>query len=147
MKGLRNEAGERRSDVRRACLVVVDASPTIREVVAFSLRDAGYEVLAFPDRSQTCHWLSHSNQPLPSLILLDINLPHLDGYELAALLKQQAAFATIPIVLLTNRDGLLDRLKGSVVKAEAYLTKPFLVQQLVATVQIVLQDAAQASHA
>jgi len=66
----------------------------------------------------------------PDLILLDIAMPRLDGYELCAMIRKSTAFGTTPIVMLTGKDGYIDRVRARIAGATEYLTKPFGEQEL-----------------
>jgi twitching motility two-component system response regulator PilG len=122
-------------------ILIIDDSPTVQAIVKTSLGRIGYEVIGFPDGVEALRWLQATQGPLPVVIVLDLTLPRLDGYSVARLCKQHAAWKSIPIVILTGRDGVLDRLKARLVGAEAYLTKPFQTQELQATVQSLLGPA------
>ena len=61
----------------------------------------------------------------PDLILLDVTMPNLDGYELCALLRRHPDFKNTPIVMVTGNTGLIDRARAKLVRASGYLTKPF----------------------
>jgi twitching motility two-component system response regulator PilG len=71
----------------------------------------------------------------PDLILCDIAMPELDGYELCAMLRQATAFRQIPIVMLTGKDGFIDRVKARMVGATDYMTKPFGEGELLTLVE------------
>jgi twitching motility two-component system response regulator PilG len=66
----------------------------------------------------------------PDLILLDVAMPNLDGYELCSLLRKHSMFKNIPIIMVTGNTGFLDRAKAKLVKASGYLTKPFNQSEL-----------------
>jgi DNA-binding response OmpR family regulator len=84
----------------------------------------------------------------PDLILLDLNLPFLDGIELFRILRNQPATAGIPVIMLTARTGEADRVTGLELGAEDYITKPFSLRELVARVRAALRRGrAQASSA
>jgi twitching motility two-component system response regulator PilG len=127
------------STSRQVC--IIDDSPTVRAIVRTSLGRIGYHVRECADGVEAFHWLRSTRDPLPVLFVLDLNLPHMDGYSVARFLKHHPSFAAIPILILTGRDGVLDRLKARLVGAEAYLTKPFQTQGLQATVQSLLGPA------
>jgi twitching motility two-component system response regulator PilG len=122
-------------------ILIIDDSPTVRKIVETSLGRVGYQVRGFSDGVLAIHWLREMREPLPALIVLDLTLPRLDGYSVARLLKQHPVWRAIPILILTGRDGVLDRLKGRLAGAEAYLTKPFRTQALEARVQAVLAES------
>jgi twitching motility two-component system response regulator PilG len=67
----------------------------------------------------------------PDLILMDINMPEIDGYQLCSLCNKSSALKGIPIIMLTGRSGILDRVKAKMVGSVGYICKPFLPQELV----------------
>jgi DNA-binding response OmpR family regulator len=93
----------------------------------------GY-VRTFPDGLAALQWLSEGNGPLPQLILLDIELPKMDGYIIARALKAKPALANTTIIMMSSHDGVVDRIKGQLVGAKEYLPKPFTVEALLGTV-------------
>jgi twitching motility two-component system response regulator PilG len=122
-------------------ICVIDDSPTVRAIVRTCLGRIGYEVIEYANGAEALRWLRTTRGPLPVLLILDLDLPGLDGYSIARLCKQHPVWRSIPILILTGRDGVLDRLKARLVGAEAYLTKPFQTQRLQATVQSLLGPA------
>lgn len=118
-----------------ALVMVIDDSPTICKILETCLHRAGYEVKSFPDGVEALCWLNTREACLPDLIFIDLGLPKLDGYEVIRLLKAKPALEHTMLVILSRRDGILDRLKGRLVGAHAYLTKPFKTQQILAVVQ------------
>ena len=79
--------------------------------------------------------LSRISEERPDLILLDVVLPKMDGYELLAILKKNKKFKEIPVVLLTSKDGFLNRVRGRLAGAAAYLTKPFDPDRMIAEIE------------
>ncbi|HLZ64232.1 MAG TPA: response regulator transcription factor [Ktedonosporobacter sp.] len=120
-----------------ARILLVDDSATVREIVTLTLREAGYEVHAFPDGIQAMHWLTASSSP-PDLLLVDLGLPKMDGYEVIRRIKAKAPFAHTPCLILSRRDGKIDHLKGRLAGATTSLGKPFTVQTLLTAVQTAL---------
>jgi DNA-binding response OmpR family regulator len=118
-----------------ALVMVIDDSPTICKILETCLHRAGYEVKSFPDGVEALCWLHTGEACLPDLIFIDLGLPKMGGYEVIRLLKAKPACAQTTLVILSCRDGILDRLKGRLVGAHAYLTKPFKTQQILAVVQ------------
>jgi twitching motility two-component system response regulator PilG len=112
-------------------ILVIDDSITVRKIVETTLRRAGFAVLSFPDGVVALRWLASPEAAIPALILLDIGLPKLDGYEVARVLRGRAELARTPIIMLSSRDGVLDRLKSRLAGAQTHLTKPFRTEQLI----------------
>ena len=103
-------------------VVCIDDGATIRKTVEYILNHHGYEVTAIDNPLKA---LSLVFQLKPDLILCDIAMPELDGYEICAMLRKSTAFRQTPIVMLTGKDGFIDRVKARMVGATDYLTKPF----------------------
>jgi twitching motility two-component system response regulator PilG len=117
-------------------VMVIDDSLVVRTILDTCLRRAGYEVKCFDDGLQVLGWLNTAEARIPDLILVDLVLPRLDGYEIIRLFKSRPALENTALVILSARDGILDRIKGRLVGAHAYLTKPFRTQTIVEVVQI-----------
>lgn len=103
-------------------IVCIDDDIVIRQTVESILNQHGYEATAI---SHPLKALSLVFQLKPDLILCDIAMPELNGYEICAMLRNSTAFRRIPIVMLTGIDGFIDRLRARMVRATDYLTKPF----------------------
>ena len=116
-------------------VMVIDDSPTIRKILEVCLHRAGYEAMSFEDGVQVLLWLNTPQARIPDLIFIDLGLPKMDGYEVIRLLKVRSALAQTMLVILSQRDGVLDRLKGWLAGAHAYVAKPFKTQQIMALVQ------------
>ncbi|QBD81142.1 response regulator [Ktedonosporobacter rubrisoli] len=110
-------------------ILVADDSPTVRKILEYTLRREGYAVRSFPDGVSMLRWLRDGGS-VPRLILMDLVMPRLDGYQVAILLRKQATYAGTVLVLHTRCNGLLDRLKARLVGFEDYLTKPSTTQQI-----------------
>ena len=113
-------------------IVCVDDSLTIRQTVEKILDDQGYEATSLGNPLRA---LSLLFQLKPNLILCDIAMPELEGYQLCAMLRQSTAFRQTPIVMLTGKDGFIDRVKARMAGATDYLTKPFGTQELLTLVE------------
>jgi twitching motility two-component system response regulator PilG len=111
----------------RPLIACVDDSPTIQESVQLMLNPHGYDVLSIIQPARATVELVRFR---PMLILMDINMPDIDGYKLCQLLRKSVHLKQTPIIMLTSRDGFFDRMKAKMVGADQYLTKPFNSQQL-----------------
>ena len=113
-------------------ILVVEDSPTTRKVIKMSLQGHKFNIIEAEDGIEA---LTIINNERPDLILLDVMLPNLDGYSVLSLLKQQDnAMKRTPVIMLTSKDSLKDRIKGRFSAANAYLTKPFKPGELIKTV-------------
>lgn len=113
-------------------VLVVDDSNTIRRSAEMFLKQGGHEVLLAEDGFDA---LAKVNEYQPSLIFCDILMPRLDGYQTCAIIKRNARFADVPVVMLSSKDGVFDKARGRMAGAEDYLTKPFTKEQLLQAVQ------------
>jgi two-component system alkaline phosphatase synthesis response regulator PhoP len=116
-------------------ILVADDSRTILSMVASRLERSGYEVVTATNGEEA---LRLSEERRPSLAILDVEMPKLDGYEVTRRLRANELTATIPIVLLTARDSEEERAAGLEAGATDYITKPFSPQELEARVEQVL---------
>ncbi|MBD2592856.1 two-component system response regulator [Nostoc sp. MBR 210] len=106
----------------RPRIVCIDDTTTICEAVESILKLHGYEAIAL---TQPLEALGLVFQLRPDLILCDIAMPELDGYEICSMLRHSTAFRLVPIIMLTGKDGFIDRVRARMVGATDYLTKPF----------------------
>lgn len=120
-------------------VMVIDDALVVRAILDTCLRRAGYEVTCFEDGLQALSWLNTSEARIPDLVIVDLGLPRLDGYEIIRLLKARPGLEDTVLVILSGRDGILDRIKGRLVGAHAYLTKPFKTHEILAMVQSQLE--------
>jgi twitching motility two-component system response regulator PilG len=115
-----------------AKVLVIDDSNTIRRSAEIFLRQGGHEVLLAEDGFDA---LAKVNDHAPDLIFCDILMPRLDGYQTCAIIKRNARFAHVPVIMLSSKDGLFDKARGRMVGSDDYLTKPFTKEQLLRAVQ------------
>ena len=114
-------------------ILVVDDEPPIVDVLVYNLERANYEVLVARDGEQA---LAVARREQPDLVILDLMLPRLDGLEVCRALRRER---DVPIIMLTARDGEVDRVVGLELGADDYVVKPFSVRELVARVRNVLR--------
>jgi twitching motility two-component system response regulator PilG len=110
----------------------IDDSQAIQKIVKMTLKSRGFKVIGITEPSKAMISFIHEK---PDLILMDIKMPEIDGYQLASMLHKSASLKDIPIMMLTGRDGILDRVKARMVGAVGYISKPFNPQQLAQSVQ------------
>ena len=115
----------------RKTVMIVDDSPTIRKILGLTLERAGYKVVAEPDGESAIERLI---QVVPHLILLDIAMPKIDGYEVCKRIKQDPRTKHVPVVMLSGKGALFDKVKGHMAGATEYLTKPFETPAVLAVV-------------
>ena len=114
-------------------VLVIDDSNTIRRSAEIFLKQGGHDVLLAEDGFDA---LSKVNDYQPNLIFCDILMPRLDGYQTCAIIKRNARFSDVPIVMLSSKDGVFDKARGRMVGSQDYLTKPFTKDQLLQTVTV-----------
>jgi twitching motility two-component system response regulator PilG len=112
-------------------VLVIDDSNTIRRSAEIFLKQGGHDVMLAEDGFDA---LSKVNDYEPDLIFCDILMPRLDGYQTCAIIKRNARFSDVPIVMLSSKDGVFDKARGRMVGSQDYLTKPFTKDQLLQTV-------------
>jgi twitching motility two-component system response regulator PilG len=116
---------------RRPTIMVIDDSAAVRTVIQIAFRRVGVDVSAFEDGLSAMKALTREDVPVPSVLLLDLGLPRMNGYEVAALLRAHEAFKQTVLLMLTARDGVIDRVRAKMVGAQGYITKPFRVASVV----------------
>ena len=120
-------------------VMVIDDSPTVRKILEVSLRREGLEVVSYPDGIEALRAVTERQiERLPDLVILDIDLPKMNGYEIARYLRNKSQWNQVVIVILTRHDGVIDRLKARLAGSQAYLTKPFTTQMIVDVVNTCL---------
>lgn len=122
-------------------ILVVEDEPSIRDLIAFGLRRAGFQVAA-AEHSQAA--LASIGDRRPDLMLVDWMLPDMSGLELTRQLRRDANTRDIPIIMLTARAEETDKIAGLEGGADDYLTKPFSARELIARIQAVLRRSAPA---
>lgn len=113
-------------------VLVIDDSNTIRRSAEIFLKQGGHEVLLAEDGFDA---LAKVNDFQPDIVFCDILMPRLDGYQTCAIIKRNTKFSSVPIVMLSSKDGVFDKARGRMVGAQDYLTKPFTKDQLLQAVQ------------
>jgi len=116
-------------------VMVIDDSTTVRKIIETCLGRQGFQVLGFPDGVEAMRWLMEPTSRMPDLVFLDIGLPKMDGYEVARRLKTKPQLSNAVIVMLSRRDGMIDRLKGRLAGAKDYITKPFKTQDIISVTE------------
>jgi len=116
-------------------LLVVDDEPNLLRAVAACLKAEAYEVSTARSGHEA---LVHLAESVPDLIISDIRMPGMDGYKLARQLRASQRTALVPIVFLTAKDETADRIEGFRAGVDAYLTKPFEPDELIAVVNGIL---------
>jgi len=117
-------------------ILIVDDEPDVIELVEYNLKNAGFDVIKSVDGNEALKKIQNEN---PDLILLDIMLPNIDGFEICKILKRNPDTAAIPIIMLTAKAAEVDRVVGFELGADDYITKPFSPRELVLRVKTLLK--------
>lgn len=123
---------------------MVDDEPDIRDVLRLTLEAEGYEVHEAADGEEAVRMVRQVN---PHLILLDYKLPRMEGPQVCRVLKRDLLLRNLPIIMLTSRGEILDKLEGINAGADDYLVKPFDPPELLARVRMILRRTARALDA
>ena len=113
-------------------VMVIDDSKTIRRTAETLLKNVGCEVITAIDGFDA---LAKIVDHPPHIIFVDIMMPRLDGYQTCALIKSNRAFKSIPVIMLSSKDGLFDKAKGRIVGSDQFLTKPFSRDELLSAIK------------
>jgi two-component system, chemotaxis family, response regulator PixG len=109
----------------------IDESPTVLNTIQSYLDEQMFSVVGVTNSVKALMQIINTK---PDIILLDISMPNLDGYELCSLLRQHSHFKNTPVIMVSEKVGLLDRAKAKMVRASGYLTKPFTHGDLLKTI-------------
>ncbi len=118
-----------------ASILAVDDSASMRQMVTFTLKSAGYEVIEAADGEEALH-IARSRKV--QLVLTDINMPRMDGIALVQALRSLPDYKFIPILMLTTESGAQKKQEGKAAGATGWIVKPFNPDQLLATIQRVM---------
>ena len=120
-------------DRRNIRILCIDDSPEILAIVQRGLQRRGYEVIACSDGESALRAFARE---MPELVVLDLLLPDVDGIDLCYQLQE---IAEVPVIMLTSRDGVSDRVEGLRAGADDYVVKPFAMEELAARIEAVLR--------
>ena len=119
-------------ELRGVKVLLIDDSKTIRRSAENLLAKEGFDVITATDGFDALAKIADAR---PEIILVDIMMPRLDGYQTCALIKNSSEFKTTPVVMLSSKDGLFDKAKGRIVGSDEYITKPFSREELLGTIR------------
>lgn len=124
-------------DVSMTTILIVDDEPSIVELVRFTLEDTGVRVVEASDGAEA---LTLARRVKPDLVLLDVQMPRLNGLEVCRQLRREPALARTLVIMLTAAGQQADRARGLEAGADEYLTKPFSPLALLALVEALLPE-------
>ncbi len=114
-------------------ILVVDDSATVRKLITGKLEKSGHEVVCAVDGMDA---LAKLNEIVPDLILLDITMPRMDGYQVCKLIRSNETTKGIPVVMISGKDGFFDKVRGRMAGTTGYITKPFGPETLMKALEI-----------
>lgn len=126
-----------------AKLLLVDDEPGLREAVQAYLADSGFTVVVATNGQEGWEKLQQED---PDLVITDIMMPEIDGYQLLKQMREDPRFRALPVVFLTARGMTSDRIQGYQARCDAYISKPFDPDELVAVVENLLERRAAATE-
>ena len=122
--------------MRKKKILAVDDEPNILMSIKFILEMEGYEVHIARDGDEA---LEVAERVLPDLILLDINMPRKDGYEVCRILRERKDLSGSKVIMLTAKGQTLEKKKGLEVGADDYVTKPFSAEDLLEKIRTMIE--------
>ena len=123
----------------KSLVLIVDDEPRYLKLLRFNLEQSGYQVITAATGEEAIKAAASRN---PDLVLLDLRLPDTDGYEVCQRIRE---FSTAPIIMVTARAEVVDKVRGLQAGADDYVTKPFSADELLARVETVLRRSRLAS--
>lgn len=117
-------------------ILVVDDDLTLRKVLQNSLEQRGYQVISVGSAKQA---LTKFSQDVPDIIVSDVSMPEMDGFEFCRQLRSQPSGKLIPFIFLSAKNELNDRVQGHTIGADSYLSKPFEMKELLANIEALIE--------
>lgn len=118
--------------VKKPKVMIIDDSVTIRKTAEIFLTQANFEVVLVENGYEA---LSKIIDEKPDILFIDVIMPKLDGYQTCKIIKQHPDFVDLPIIILSSKDGVIDKAKGKFIGSDEYLTKPFSKDGLIEAVR------------
>lgn len=126
------------NEINKKKILIVDDEKDIRILVSQILGDENYKIYFASNGREA---IESANENSPDLLILDLMMPEIDGVEVCRRLKQNKDTKKIPVIMLTAKTGVADKIEGFVIGADEYITKPFDPSKLETTVEKVLRRA------
>ena len=133
----RRETAE--AKIKGKTILVIDDSPTIRKLISGKLEKSGHIVFCSSDGVEA---LERLQDLVPDLVLLDIAMPRMDGYQVCKMIRSNEATKDVPVVMISGKDGFFDKVRGRMAGTSGYITKPFGPETLMKIVDMYLQNTA-----
>lgn len=128
---IEQQEAEKESLPKAKTILVVDDSPTIRKLISLKLQKCGHETICAVDGVDALEKIS---EVVPDLVLLDITMPRMDGYQTCKMIRGNEETKDVPIVMISGKDGFFDKVRGKMAGTSNYITKPFGPETLMRTV-------------
>ncbi len=125
--------------IKGKTILVIDDSPTIRKLISGKLEKSGHIVFCSSDGVEA---LERLQDLVPDLVLLDIAMPRMDGYQVCKMIRSNEATKDVPVVMISGKDGFFDKVRGRMAGTSGYITKPFGPETLMKIVDMYLQNTA-----
>ncbi|CAM2986118.1 response regulator transcription factor [Hathewaya histolytica] len=117
-------------------ILIVDDEEHIQELIKFNLEKNGYKAFCSSNGMEA---IEIAKEELPDLILLDLMLPGMDGYDVCKAIRRENTLSTVPIIMITAKSEEFDKILGLELGADDYITKPFSIRELLARVKAILR--------
>lgn len=122
--------------MHKARILIIEDDPAIVDMLEYSFQEAGYETVSAMNGQEG---ITLAGQKRPDLIVLDLMLPVIDGFEVCRMLKNDRAAADIPVIILSAKSQETDKIVGLELGADDYVTKPFSPRELIARIRAILR--------
>lgn len=132
LEEIKQKAEEQDQLPKGKSILVVDDSATVRKLIAGKLEKSGHEVFCAADGVEAIEQL---NSMVPDLILLDITMPRMDGYQVCKVIRSKDSTKDVPVVMISGKDGFFDKVRGRMAGTTGYITKPFGPETLMKAVE------------
>lgn len=132
LEEIKTQEEHRESQAKGKTILVVDDSPTVRKLISGKLEKCGHNVICSEDGIEAVKAIEES---VPDLVLLDITMPRMDGYQVCKLIRANPRTARIPVVMISGKDGFFDKVRGRMAGTSGYITKPFGPETLMKAVE------------
>ena len=124
-------------------ILIVDDEEHIRELIKYNLEKEDYKIFCAEDGIEA---LEIAREKKPTLILLDVMLPQMDGYDVCKEIRKDNSISSTPIIMITAKGEELDKVLGLELGADDYITKPFSIRELIARIKAVLRRTSKQSN-
>lgn len=137
LEEIRVQEENRETHAKGKTILVVDDSPTVRKLISGKLEKCGHNVICSEDGVEAMNAIAEC---VPDLILLDITMPRMDGYQVCKLIRAKEETANVPVIMISGKDGFFDKVRGRMAGTSGYITKPFGPETLMRAVDSYLNS-------